>query len=136
MTEARKAEPDSRGGMTQLCKRATRGRHPVVRASRYGAAMSDAPASRSGYFARIEPVNSERISYAIEIAIDLVIGGLPDDLPNPRYHVLVGRVGTDQMIGVGEARTRKQARRALAAVQVSLDGCSEEEIRVKFDLPF
>lgn len=54
----------------------------------------------------------------------------------PRYRVLVGRAGTDEVVGVREARTLHQADQQLAEVDAILAISSETAARRTFDLNF
>ena len=54
----------------------------------------------------------------------------------PRYRVLVGRAGTDEVVGVREARTLHGANEQLAEVEAILAGSSETATREAFGLNF
>jgi hypothetical protein len=91
----------------------------------------------SVYWARMTAVKNGRLAAAASNLLDLTILPFPPDAwPEPRYHVLVGREGTDDAIGVRVARTRRRARRQLAEVEEILARSTEAEARAVLELDF
>ncbi|WP_028642750.1 hypothetical protein [Nocardioides sp. URHA0020] len=100
----------------------------------------------SGFWAVIGKVDGgglgERLVGAIvggvSIVVEWLLGGIGLGIsrPDPRYRVLVGRTGSQSVLGVREARTRRQANRDLEAVAAILRRSTAQEARDAFDLDF
>jgi hypothetical protein len=90
----------------------------------------------SGYWAAIARLESERVVGCLFTVVDWLTFGYGVYGFDPRYRVLVGRSGTDGVVGVREARTRGRARRELAAVETILATSTEEGVRGAFGLDF
>lgn len=89
----------------------------------------------SGYQASIADLGSDR---AASVAFNLVnwlisivawLGAFDIVGFEPRYRVLVSRTGTDELIGVREARTLRKALQQLAEVEAVLAQSTEEGAR-------
>lgn len=97
----------------------------------------------SGYQASIADLGSDR---ATSVAFNLVnwlisifawLGASFDIVGfEPRYRVLVGRPGADELIGVREARTLRKAHQQLAEVEAVLAQSTEEGARDALGLGF
>lgn len=89
----------------------------------------------SGYQASIVRLESEHAAGLAFTVLDYATGGLGPILGfDPRYRVLVGRVGNEELIGVREARTLKRATQRLAEVEQILATSSEDEARAALGL--
>jgi hypothetical protein len=89
------------------------------------------------YVAWVEKVRSwlpDLLCTALDWTIDG--SGSSYDQYEPRYRVLIGRRGTDDLIGVRMANTRKKAEAALAEVEVLMKHATDSEIREMFALEF
>lgn len=74
------------------------------------------------YWARVSKLKGDRLlGFLFGVVEFLLALWTPGDGPDPRYRVLVGRVGETASVGVREARTRRQAERDLSGVQAILD---------------
>jgi hypothetical protein len=97
-----------------------------------------ATTSRSStYFAQVEKVRSwlpDLLCTALDWTIDG--SGSSYDEYESRYRVLIGRTGTEDLIGVRMANTRRQAEAALAEVEVLIKHATDVEVRAWFDLEF
>lgn len=113
----------------------------------------------SGHFVHTDGVTSEAVDgesqpasevYAATVAkldrnylVDLAFAifeilfwvWLPDDMPEPRYRILISRCDATDAVGVETARTRRAAERALVQVQAALDNVTAMEARRRWDLP-
>jgi hypothetical protein len=78
-----------------------------------------------------------RLFAAIANLVDLTISPFyPDAWPEPRFHVLIGRDGVDDEVGVRTARTKRRAREALAQVEQILATSTLAQARAILDLDF
>ena len=98
---------------------------------------SEQPAEKV-YWARVATVDNGRWLVVLMDAVGCVVGFLPEAWVDwePRYRVLVGRHGTDDAIGVRQARTRRAVRRQLAEVQTVLADSTAGEARSALELHF
>lgn len=91
-------------------------------------------AHESGYWAAIVRLDGARAFGVVVTVLDWLTltasGGLRP------YRVLVGRVGSEDVVGVREARTRRRARKELLAVEAILASSSEAEVRETLGLNF
>lgn len=90
----------------------------------------------SGYWASIVKLKSERSVDLPLTILDLLTGGLGWFGSDPRYRILIGREGTEQTVGVREARKEPQARKELAEVVATIANASESDVRALYDLAF
>jgi len=98
--------------------------------------MAERSDTSSPYWARVTAVENGRIAALLITALEWVTFGFDLPFTEPRYRVLVGRKGTDDVVGVREARTKRRAERELERVQLILAGSTDAEARAALDLDF
>lgn len=80
-------------------------------------------------------LESEHAAGLVFTLLDYATGGIGPILGfDPRYRVLVGRAGSEDLVGAREARTLKRATQQLAEVEQLLATSSEEEARAAFGI--
>lgn len=105
----------------------------VVREGRHGP---------SGYHATLAKLKSEYAAVAgfnvaaWLLAIFTWLGDFDIFGSEPRYRVLVGRDGTEDVIGVRQARTLHKGEEQMVEVETILARSTEEEVRHQFGLEF
>jgi len=92
------------------------------------------PRAGSVFTARVWKVPSERDVWIVLAVVFLVWSLLVDEGPDPRYRVLVRRIGAQDEVGVAMARTRRKASHLLAAVQQDLSTLTEREFLDRYGL--
>jgi hypothetical protein len=96
--------------------------------------IGDRHQARTGYWAEIAKLDSERAAGIMFTIISWLVGSFAVFGFDPRYRVLVGRAGSDEYVGVRQARNERQARKQLVEVAQLLDNSSEDEVRTVFDI--
>lgn len=80
-------------------------------------------------------LENEHAAGLVFTLLDFATGGLGPILGfDPRYRVLVGLAGSEDLVGVREARTLKRATQQLAEVEQLLATSSEAEARATLGL--
>lgn len=96
----------------------------------------------SGYRASLAKVDSEYAAAIVINALFSLVDWLtgPSDATiagfEPRYRVLVGRTGTDEVVGVRQARRLDRAEGQLAEVEAILAQSTDAAVQTTFGLDF
>lgn len=94
----------------------------------------DQPAA-AVYSAKLVKVSGDFLPWAVLTAIFGWWPWMADaDLPDPRYRVVVGRHGSDNVVGVAMARRHRKGRRLLAEVEGSLATLDVQQFEQRYDL--
>lgn len=96
----------------------------------------------TGYRATLAKLDNEYAAVAgfnIAIWLAAIFTWLADfDIvgSDPRFRVLVGRTGTEEVVGVRQARTLHTAEAQMAEIEAILSEADEQTIRDRLDLDF
>lgn len=92
------------------------------------------PRAESVFTARLWKVPSERDVWMVLAAVFVVWSVLADEGPDPRYRILIKRVGAEDEVGVAMARTQRSATKLLTAVRQDLSMLTEREFLDRYGL--